>query len=79
MTVAYRISSSASQINNQGNYLEVEPIHDPDCPRASFCVSDGDPEAHLSPVVELSIDEVRELREALAKLEKDLEASDTGE
>jgi hypothetical protein len=74
MTVAFRVSSSAVRINNTANYLEVEPILDRDCPRASFCVTDGDPEStHMSPVVELDLEEVRELRDVLAKVEKTLE------
>ena len=56
MTVAFRVGSSAEQIDNKNNHLEIEPILDRDCPRASFCVTDGDPETtHMSPVVELEL------------------------
>lgn len=74
MTVAFRLSSAAAQIHNNGNHLEIEPILDRDCPRASFCVTDGDPEAtHMSPVVELDPGEIRELRGILEQIDKALE------
>lgn len=71
MSVSYRISASATA---QDNALEVEPILDRESPRASFCVTDGDPETrHMSPVVELDFEEIRELRDILEKLEKTLQ------
>ncbi len=78
MTVGYRISSTAPQIRNDGNFLEIEPIHDADCPRASFSVSDGDPEGSVALVVELDIAEIGELRNALARLEEDLQSGGAG-
>jgi len=71
MSVTYRISSTAT---TQDNSLEVEPILDRESPRASFCITGGDPEArHMSPVVELDLEEIRELREILAKVDQALE------
>lgn len=73
MTVAFRVSSSATQIPNNDNHLEIEPILDQECPRASFLVTDGDPETtHMSPVVELDLEEIRELRDVLDKVDKTL-------
>lgn len=74
MTVTFQISSSAEQIDNRDNRLEIEPILDRDCPRASFCITDNDPEArHMHPVVELDLEEIRELHGILEKVDKTLE------
>jgi hypothetical protein len=73
MTVAFQVSSSAEQIRNDGNHLEIQPILDHDCPRASFCITDGLEESHMAPVMELDMEEIRELREVLGKVEETLE------
>jgi hypothetical protein len=73
VTVAFRVSSSAAQIPNNDNHLEIEPILDRECPRASFLVTDGDPEnMHMNPVVELDLEEIRELRDILERVDKTL-------
>lgn len=72
MTVAFHVSSSAEQIRNDGNRLEIQPILDPDCPRASFCITDGLEEGHMAPAMELDMEEIRELREVLGKVEETL-------
>lgn len=73
MTITFQVSSSAERIRNDGYHLEVQPILDPECPRASFCISDGSVESHPSPALELDMEEIRELREVLAEVEKALE------
>lgn len=72
MTITFQISSSAEQIRNEGNHLEIQPVFDPDCPRASFCITDGLEESHMAPVMELDLEEIRELREVLGKVEEAL-------
>ena len=69
MTVAYRVTASAT---HQDNHLEVEPILERSSPRASFCITDDDPYS-AAPVVELDLEEIRELRDILGKVEKTLE------
>lgn len=79
MTVTFQVSSSAEQIRNDGTHLGIQPIFDHDCPRASFCITDGLEEGHMAPVVELDMEEIRELREVLGKVEEALKPIYSGD